>query len=58
MTLCLTKCLSDFQEPFLRERRYLKNVTPKTITWYQSSFKAFSAYLKTVKEGKRLTNPC
>ena len=33
MTLCLTKCLSDFQEPFLRERRYLKNVTPKTITW-------------------------
>jgi hypothetical protein len=28
-------------EQFLRERRYLKNVTPKTLTWYESAWKAF-----------------
>ena len=26
---------------FITERRYLKNVTPKTLAWYQHSFKAF-----------------
>jgi integrase/recombinase XerD len=28
-------------EQFLRERRYLKNVTPKTLIWYESAWKAF-----------------
>jgi integrase/recombinase XerD len=34
--------LSTLFERFLRERRYLKNVTPKTIAWYQSAFLAFT----------------
>jgi site-specific recombinase XerD len=28
-------------EQFIRERQYLKAVTPKTLIWYNSSFKAF-----------------
>jgi len=28
-------------EQFLNERRYLKNVTPDTIDWYETAFKAF-----------------
>ncbi len=28
-------------ERFLRERQYLKNVTPKTLVWYESAWKAF-----------------
>jgi len=27
-------------EQFLSQRRYLKNVTPSTIEWYQTAFKA------------------
>ena len=26
---------------FKQERKYLKNVTPKTLAWYEHSFKAF-----------------
>ena len=29
-------------ERFLRERQYLKNVTPKTLVWYESAWKAFN----------------
>lgn len=28
-------------EAFLRERRYLQNVTPKTIAWYEAAWRAF-----------------
>ena len=28
-------------EQFTQERKYLKNVTPRTLTWYRHSFKAF-----------------
>jgi integrase/recombinase XerD len=31
---------SDLFEQFLAQRRYLKNVTPSTIEWYQTAFKA------------------
>ena len=34
--------LSTLFEQFLRHRRYLQNVTPKTLTWYQTAFDAFS----------------
>ena len=34
--------LSTLFEQFLRERRYLKNVTPKTVTWYQTAFDALT----------------
>jgi site-specific recombinase XerD len=30
---------------FLDERRYLKNVTPRTIEWYETAFKAFKKAL-------------
>jgi hypothetical protein len=30
--------LSTLFEQFLRERPFLKNVTPKTVTWYQTAF--------------------
>jgi len=35
--------LGSLFEQFLRERRYLKNVSPKTITWYETSWKSFLA---------------
>lgn len=34
--------LSTLFEGFLKERRFLKNVTPKTLSWYQSSWLAFT----------------
>jgi site-specific recombinase XerD len=34
--------LSTLFEQFLRERRYLKNATPKTEAWYQSAFDALT----------------
>ena len=35
--------LNSLFEQFRRERRYLKNVSPKTITWYETSWKSFCA---------------
>jgi len=29
---------------FIKSRRYLKNVTPKTVKWYESSFAAFQRF--------------
>jgi hypothetical protein len=29
-------------EQFLKERKYLKNVSPRIIQWYEESFKWFS----------------
>ena len=34
--------LTSLFEQFLRERRYLKNVTPKTEDWYRSAFDALT----------------
>jgi integrase/recombinase XerD len=34
--------LTTLFERFLRERRYLKNVTPKTVVWYETAFQAFT----------------
>jgi hypothetical protein len=34
-------------EQFLAQRRYLKNVTPSTIEWYQTAFKALQKILGT-----------
>lgn len=33
--------LESLFQQFLRERRYLKNVSPKTLVWYESALKAF-----------------
>jgi hypothetical protein len=35
---------------FVAERRYLHNVSPKTLEWYKCSFKAFQPYLATVSD--------
>lgn len=36
-------------ETFTRERRYLHNVSPKTLDWYKYSLKAFEPYLASVR---------
>ena len=35
--------LDQLFQQFLRERTYIQNVTPKTLDWYQSAWKAFTA---------------
>lgn len=37
--------LSDWQERFIKERQYLHNVSPKTISWYKQAFKVFAPVL-------------
>ena len=37
--------LATLFEQFLKERSYLKNVTPRTIVWYQVAFKSYRASL-------------
>ena len=37
--------MSDHTQEFIKERTYLKGVSPKTIDWYKSSFKAFDGAL-------------
>lgn len=34
--------LSTLFDHFLRERRYLENVTPKTVVWYETAFRALT----------------
>jgi integrase len=53
----MSRCLLDFellQETFKTERRYLKNVTPKTLSWYHDAFRAFAPFLNTVDEEREL----
>jgi site-specific recombinase XerD len=38
---------------FITERQYLKNVTPKTLLWYQDAFKAFGGALDSEVALKR-----
>ena len=38
---------------FITERRYLKNVTPKTLAWYADAFKAFDGALESEAAIKR-----
>jgi len=35
---------------FISERRYLQNVSPKTLEWYKNWFRAFEPYLSTVSD--------
>lgn len=43
--------LSSLFEQFLRERRFLKNVTPKTITWYETAFDSFTRTVSVTEPG-------
>jgi len=38
---------------FIRERRYLKNVSPRTIEWYENSFRWLSTPPTTVEASRR-----
>ncbi len=40
---------SDLFQRFVDERRYLKNVSPKTVEWYTYSFRAFAPALDGVE---------
>lgn len=39
--------MCELFELFIRERRYLKNVSPATVEWYRQSWAAFSPTLET-----------
>ena len=41
--------MSALFERFLAERRFLNNVTPSTIEWYQTAFKALQRETETVR---------
>jgi integrase/recombinase XerD len=41
--------LASLEQAFITERRYLKNVTRKTLSWYACSFSAFRPFLANVK---------
>jgi hypothetical protein len=38
--------LATLFDQFLKERIYLKNVSPQTIVWYQVAFKNYPRYLR------------
>jgi integrase/recombinase XerD len=38
--------IAQLYDLFTQERRYLKNVSPKTLEWYQCSFRAFHPHLQ------------
>src|ERR1017187_6665313 len=40
-------------QQFISERKYLLNVTPKTIIWYGCGFKAFEGALESLDAAKR-----
>lgn len=46
--------LTSLKAEFVRERRYLKNVTTKTLIWYESSFRAFQPELESVEFEEQL----
>ena len=35
--------LAALTDQFLKERTYLKNVTPATLVWYRTAFKSYGA---------------
>jgi integrase/recombinase XerD len=39
---------------FVKERRYLKNVSPHTLDWYKYSFKAFAPHVTAITECQSL----
>src|SRR4051812_33522608 len=45
MDLLSASASKSLFDQFLAERRYLKNVTPDTIDWYQTAYKAFQRAL-------------
>jgi integrase/recombinase XerD len=45
---------SELFEQFLRERRYLKNITPKTEVYYRNSWDAYKRYAKSEELTKAL----
>ena len=46
--------LQDHFKRFLEERKYLKNVSIKTLTSYRCAWKAFEPFLADVQSEKQL----
>lgn len=42
--------LESLFEEFVRERRYLNNITPKTEIYYRQGWTAFNRYAQKAKE--------
>jgi site-specific recombinase XerD len=49
LTACLSRGgqMANRVSEFITERQYLKNVTPRTISWYRQSFKAFDGAMES-----------
>jgi integrase/recombinase XerD len=51
------KMLEQEFHRFLEERKWLKNVTPKTLTWYEEAFKLLTKLVPDLREPADLTKP-
>jgi hypothetical protein len=51
------KTLEQEFRRFVEERKWLKNVTPKTLTWYEEAFKLLTKLLPDLREPGDLTKP-
>ena len=49
------KTLDQHFSAFLQERKWLKNVTPKTVIWYEAFWKAFKRFLPEVTDTSEVT---
>ncbi len=45
--------LSDGIRALLQEKRFLENISPRTFTLYESSFKAFEGAIESLDEVKK-----
>src|ERR1017187_9984864 len=52
MTCSNSETIRALVQQFIGERKYLLNVTPKTIIWYGCGFKAFEGALDSLEAAK------
>jgi len=53
MTCSNSEAIRALVQQFISERKYLLNVTPKTIIWYGCGFKAFAGAVDSLEAAKR-----
>jgi hypothetical protein len=51
MTCSNSEAIRALVQQFISERKYLLNVTPKTIIWYGCGFKAFAGAVDSLEAG-------
>jgi hypothetical protein len=49
------KTLDQHFSTFLQERKWLKNITPKSVIWYETFWKAFQRLLPEVTDTSHVT---